>query len=76
MGWCPASLVVLFILSLTLLIMCASSKSSFFVDLRIGGRPAQDSESARSGGGLGSLAVVVIGVLPVGNLSPPGKGKE
>ena len=56
--------------------MCASSKSSFFVDLRIGGRPAQDSESARSGGGLGSLAVVVVGVLPVGNLSPPGKGKE
>ena len=56
--------------------MCASSRSSHFAGLRKEGRPAEDSESGRLGGGLGSLAAVVAGVLPVGNLPLQGKGKE
>ena len=55
--------------------MRASSGSSRFVDLRIEGRSAEESKSGRIGGGLGSLAVVVGGVLPVGYLSLPGKDK-
>ena len=66
LGWGPPSLVVLFVLSLRRLIMRASSGSSRSVGLRIEGRPAEDSESARPGGGLGSPASVVVGVLPVG----------
>ena len=56
--------------------MLASSGSSHSVSLRIEGRPTEDSESGRLGGGLGSLAVVVVGVLQMGYLPPPSKGKE
>ena len=56
--------------------MHASSGSSHSVGLRIEGRPAKESESGRTGGGLSSPAVMVVRVLPVGYLPPPGKGKE
>ena len=56
--------------------MRASSGSSRSVGLRIEGRPTEDSKSGRPGSGLGSPAVVVAGVLPVGYLPSPGKGKE
>ena len=55
--------------------MHASSKSSRCVGLRIEGRPAEESESGQTGGELGSPAVVVVGVLSVGYLPSPGKGK-
>ena len=55
--------------------MCASSLSSCFVGLPIEGRPIEESESRRTDGGRGSLATVVIGVLLVGYLPPPSKGK-
>ena len=55
--------------------MHASSRSSHSVGLRIEGRPVEESESGRTSDGLGSPAVVVAGVLPVGYLPPPGKGK-
>ena len=76
MGWGPASLVVLLFLSLHLLIMRASSMSSRSVGMCIEGRPVEDSESRRPSGGLGSPAVVVVGVLSMGYLPLPGKGKE
>ena len=76
LGWGPASLVILFVLSLRRLIMRASSRSSLSVGPRIEGRLAEDFESAQPGGGLGSPAAVVAGVLLVGYLPPPGKGKE
>ena len=56
--------------------MRASSGSSCFVGLLIEGRPAEDFELARPGGGLGSPIAMVAGVLPIGYLPPPGKGKE
>ena len=55
--------------------MCASFESSRFVSLRIEGKLAEESESGRTGDGLGSPSVVVVGVLPVGYLPPPGNGK-
>ena len=55
--------------------MRASSRSSRFVGLLIERRPAEESKSRRTGGGLGSPADVVAGVLPVGYPPPPGKGK-
>ena len=48
--------------------MHASSGSSRSIGLHIEGRPAEESKSGRTGGGLGSPAVVVAGVLPVGYL--------
>ena len=68
-------MVVLFVLSFHRLIMRASSGSSRFFGLHIEGRPAEDSESGRAGDGLGSPAVVVAGVLPIGYLPPSSKGK-
>ena len=56
--------------------MRASSGSSRSIGLPIKGRQAEDSESARPGGGLGSSTVVAVEVLPVGYLPPLGKGKE
>ena len=76
LGWAPASLIVLFVLSLHRLFMRASFGSSRSVGLHIKGRPAEDSESLRLGGGLESPAVLVAKVLPVGYLPPLGKGKE
>ena len=55
--------------------MHASSGSSRSVGLRIERRPAKEPKSRRTGSGLGSLAAVVAGVLLVGYLPPPGKGK-
>ena len=55
--------------------MHASSGSSRFIGLRIGGRPAEEFVSGQTGGGLGGPAAVVAGVLPVGYLPPPGNGK-
>ena len=76
LGWGPASFVVLFVLSLRRLIIRASSGSSRSVGLRIEGRLAEDSESGRPSGELGSPDAVVAGVLSVGYLPPPDKGKE
>ena len=56
--------------------MRSSSGSSPSVGLCIEGRSAEDFESALLSGRPGSPAVVVAGVLPVGYLPPPGKGKE
>ena len=75
LGWGSASFVVLFVLFLCRLIMHASSGSSRSVGLHIEGRPVEESESRRTGGGLDSPAVVVVGVLPLGYLPSPGKGK-
>ena len=76
LGWGPASFIVLFVLSLRRLIMRASSGYSRSIGLRIEGRPAEEPESRRTGSGLGSLVIVVVGVLSIGYLPPPGKGKE
>ena len=46
--------------------MRASSRSSRSIGLPIEGRPVEDSESTRPGGGLGSPAAVVVRVLSVG----------
>ena len=55
--------------------MRASFGSSIFVGLRIEGTPAEEFESGRIGDGLGTPTAVVVGVLPIGYLPPPGKGK-
>ena len=75
LGWGPASFVALFVLSLCRLVMRASSGSSRSVGLRIEGRPVEESALGQTGGGLSGPVVVVAGVLPVGYLPPPGKGK-
>ena len=74
-GLGSASFVVSCILPFYRLIMCVSSGPSRLSGLCIGGRPAEESESGRAGGRFGSPAAVVAEVLPVGYLSPPGKGK-
>ena len=56
--------------------MCTSSRPNRSSGLRIGGRPAEESESRRTGGGSGSLTVVVDGAPPTGHPSPPRKGKR
>ena len=56
--------------------MRASFGYSRSVGLRIEGRLAEDSESTRPSSGLGSLAAMVDGVIPMGYLPPLGKGKE
>ena len=75
LGWGSASFVVSFVLPFHRLIMHASSGSSCSVGLRIEGRLVEESESGRTGGGFGSLAVMVARVLPIGYFPPPGKGK-
>ena len=45
------------------------------VGLRIEGRQADESTLGKNGGGLGGPVAVVVGVLPVGYLPPPSKGK-
>ena len=55
--------------------MCASSASSRFVGLSIERRPIEESESGRTGSGIGSPAALVARVLSVGYLPPSGKGK-
>ena len=46
------------------------------VGLRIEGRLDEEFVMGQTSGGLGVLALVVVEVLPVGYLLPPGKGKE
>ena len=75
LGWGSASFVVSFILPFHRLIMRASSGSSCPVGLRIEGRPAEESDSGRTGGGFDSPAIVVSEVLPICYLPPLGKGK-
>ena len=72
LGWGPASLVALFVLSLRRLVMRASSHS---IGLCIEGRSAKESVSGQTGDGLDGLVTVVVGVLPVGYLFSPGKDK-
>ena len=60
-----AYFVALLVLYLRRVIMRAS------VGLRIKGRPAKESVSGQTGGGLGVPAAVVVGVLPVGYLPLP-----
>ena len=55
--------------------MRASSRSSHSIGLQIEGRLAEEPESGQTSGGLSSPIVVVAGVLSVGYLPPPGKGK-
>ena len=43
--------------------------------LHIGGRPVEESESRRTGGGSGSLTAMVNRASPTGHASLPGKGK-
>ena len=76
LGWNPASFVFFLVLSLRRLIMHASSRSSRSIGLRIEGRPIEDSKSGLPGGELHSPAAVVAGVLLVGYLPSPSKGKE
>ena len=75
LGYGPASFVALFVLSLSRLVMRASSRSSRSIGLRIEGRPAEESLSGKIGGELSNPTAVVTGVLPVGYLPPPSKGK-
>ena len=75
LGWGSASLVVLCVLPFDRLIMRAFSGPSCPVGLRIEGRPYEESDSGRSGGGFGSPTAVVARVLPFGYLPLPIKGK-
>ena len=75
LGWGSTPFVVLFVLSLRCLITHASSRSSRSVSLRIEGRPAEESESGRTGCELGSPVTAVAEVLPLGYLPSLGKGK-
>ena len=56
--------------------MHASSRSSHYVGLHIGGRLAEGSESEQVGGGSGGLPVVAVRASQVGHPPLPGKGKE
>ena len=55
--------------------MHTSSGPNRSSDMRIGGRPAEESKSRRTDEGFGNLAVVVNRAPPAGHPSPPGKGK-
>ena len=65
----PPLLLLLFVLSLHCLVMRAS------VGLRIEERSAEEFVSGQTGSGLGGPTSVVVGVLLVGYLPLPGKGK-
>ena len=55
--------------------MRTSSSPNRPFGLRIGGRPAEEFESRRTGGGSDNLAAVVDRAPPVGHPSSLGKGK-
>ena len=57
-------------------IMLTSSGPNRSFGLRIGRRPAEESEPRQTGGGSGSLAAVVDRAPPTDHPSPSGKGKE
>ena len=63
--------------SCTCPIMCTSFEPNRSFGLRIGGRPAEESESRQTGGGSGSLAAMVDGAPTASHpsLSSKGKGK-
>ena len=67
---CPASFVALLVLFLRRVVLRAS------ICLHIEGRSTKEFVSGQTGGGPDVPAAVVIGVLLVGYLPPPGKGKE
>ena len=69
LGWGPASFVAFFVLPFRRLVLCGS------VGLQIERRPTEESMLGQNGGGFGGPVAVVAGVLPVGYLPPPGKGK-
>ena len=69
LGWGPASFVALFGLSFCRLVMRAS------VGLLMERRSAEESVLGRNGGELGGPVTMVAGVLPIGYLPPPGRGK-
>ena len=75
LGWSSAYFAVSFVLPFHRLIMRTSSRFSRPVDLRIEGRPVEESKSGRTGGGFKSLATVVAGVLPIGYLPSLRKDK-
>ena len=68
-------LYYLFNLPYTCPIMRTSSGSNRSSGLRIGGRPAEESEPRRTDGGSGSLAAVVDRAPPADHPSPSGRGK-
>ena len=55
--------------------MRTSSKPNRSSGLLLKGRPTEESESRRTGGGSGSLAVVVNRAPPTDHPSPSSKGK-
>ena len=65
----------LFVSSCTFPIMCTSFEPNRSFGLRIGGRPAEESESRQTGGGSGSLAAMVDGAPTASHPSLSGKGK-
>ena len=75
LGWGLASFIVLFVLSLSFLVIRFSFGFYRSVGLRIEGRPTKEPELEQTGGGLSRPAAVVAEVLPVGYLPPPSKGK-
>ena len=64
-----------FNLPYTCLVMRTSYGPNHSSGLRIGGRPAEESESRQTGSGSGSLAVMVDKAPPVDHPSPSGIGK-
>ena len=56
-------------------IMHTSFRPNHSSGLRLGGRPAEESESRQTGGGSSSLVVVVDRAPPADHPSPSGKGK-
>ena len=64
-----------FDLPYTCSIMRTSSRPNRSSGLRIGGRPVEEYESGRTGGGSGCLAVMVDGASPADHPSPSSKGK-
>ena len=65
----------LFVSSYTCPIMHTSSGPNRSSGLRIRERPAEETESRQTGGGSGSLAVMVDRAPPADHPSPPSKGK-
>ena len=55
--------------------MCTSSRLIRSFGLHIGGRPAEESESRRTGSGFGSLVAMVDRAPPADYPSPSSKGK-
>ena len=69
LGWGPTFFVASLVFFIHRLVIRAS------VGLSIERRPAEESVSGQNGGRLGGPAAVVAGVLPVGYLPSPSKGK-